>query len=291
MALGAGSVWPIFNYIFSAILSLMMDPVGNNAELDTYCLYMELIAVAGCVTTLLFTFAFGLASERLVYDIRMQLFNKLLRLPVSYYDKKENTAGAISIKLANDAFQLNNMVSGVVGVMCLNIATVSISLTLGLYYSWKVTLIALALSPLIGVVGALNMKIIMKFTSISQETEKFLGSLMSDSVCNIRTVKSMGRPESFLQKFDEKLDELSKVNKEKFLKSAFTFGMSKGMIMFVEGVIFYIAAILFQDNQVDSGRAVFTAVLSVIFAAMGVGQNSQFMPDMAKAKLAGAGIF
>lgn len=59
----------------------------------------------------------------------------------------------------------------------------------------------------------------------------------------------------------------------------------------MEGVIFFLAAILFQDNQVESGRAVFTAVLSVIFAAMGVGQNSQFMPDMAKAKLAGAGIF
>lgn len=63
------------------------------------------------------------------------------------------------------------------------------------------------------------------------------------------------------------------------------------MIMFVEGVIFLIAAVLFYNNQVESGRAVFTAVFSVIFAAMGVGQNSQFMPDMAKAKLAGAGIF
>ena len=147
-----------------------MDPVANDKEIDTQCLYMELIAVAGGVTTLLFVFAFGLASERLVYNLRMKLFNKLLRLPVSYYDKKENTAGAISIRLANDAFQLNNMVSGVIGVMCLNIATVSVSLTLGLYYSWKVTLIALALSPLIGVVGAINMKVILKFTSISQET-------------------------------------------------------------------------------------------------------------------------
>lgn len=63
------------------------------------------------------------------------------------------------------------------------------------------------------------------------------------------------------------------------------------MIMFVEGIIFFIAAILFQNSEVDSGRAVFTAVFSVIFAAMGVGQNSQFMPDMAKAKLAGTGIF
>lgn len=75
------------------------------------------------------------------------------------------------------------------------------------------------------------------------------------------------------------------------MKSAILAGMSRGMIMFVEGIIFFIAALLFQDNQVTDSRAVFTAVMSVIFAAMGVGQNTQFMPDMAKAKFAGAGIF
>lgn len=224
--------------------------------------------------TFLHTFSFGLAKERLVYNIRMKMFNKLLRLPVSFFDKKENTSGAITVKLATDTFQLNNMVSGVLGVMCLNFATIGISLFFGLYYSWKVTLIAMALSPLLVLVGSINMKVIMKFTSISQETEKFLGSLMSDSVCNIRTVKSLGRPKAFLQKFDEKLDELNKVNASKHLRSAILSGMSKGMIMFIEGVIFFLAAILFQNNEVDSGRAVFTAVFSVIFAAMGVGQNN-----------------
>ena len=67
--------------------------------------------------------------------------------------------------------------------------------------------------------------------------------------------------------------------------------MARGMIMFVEGIIFLLAAILFYHNQVADGRAVFTATFSIIFAAMGIGQNSQFMPDMAKAKVAGAGIF
>jgi ATP-binding cassette, subfamily B (MDR/TAP), member 1 len=152
--------------------------------------------------TLIYTFAFGLSRERLVYHIRMEMFNKLLRLPASFYDQKENTAGAISVKLATDAFQLNNMVSGVLGVMCLNAATIATSLVFGIYYSWKVTLIALALSPIIAIVGSINMKIILKFTTKSQETEKFLGSLMSDSVCNVRTVKSLGRPKSFLSKFD-----------------------------------------------------------------------------------------
>jgi ATP-binding cassette, subfamily B (MDR/TAP), member 1 len=96
------------------------------------------------------------------------MFDKMLRLPVSFYDQKENTAGAISVKLATDAFQLNNMVSGVLGVMCLNASTISTSLAFGLYYSWKVTLVALALSPLIAIAGSISMKIMIKFTTKSQ---------------------------------------------------------------------------------------------------------------------------
>lgn len=71
---------------------------------------------------------------------------------------------------------------------------------------------------------------------------------MSDSVCNIRTVKSLGRPKSFLKIFDAKLDELNQVNSEKHLQAAIFAGMSKGMIMFIEGIIFLIAAVLFQNN-------------------------------------------
>jgi ABC-type bacteriocin/lantibiotic exporter with double-glycine peptidase domain len=85
------------------------------------------------------------------------MFDKLLRLPVIFYDHKDNTTGAISVKLATDAFQLNNMVYGVLGVMCLDAATYATSLVFALYYSWKVTLIAVALSLLIDVVGSISM--------------------------------------------------------------------------------------------------------------------------------------
>ena len=148
----------------------MIDMRANSDEIDNYCLYILLIAIGGGFMTGVYNFSFGLGSDRLVYNIRMKLFSKLLRLPASYYDKKENTAGAISVKLSTDCFQIHNMVSGVIGVMCLNFSTIVTSLFFGFYYSWKVTLISIALSPLIMVVGALNMKLIMKFTQKSQET-------------------------------------------------------------------------------------------------------------------------
>lgn len=61
--------------------------------------------------------------------------------------------------------------------------------------------------------------------------------------------------------------------------------------MIVEGLTFWFAGILYENGTIEQGKAVYIAIFSVIFAAMGVGQNSAFMPDMAKAKIAGAHIF
>jgi len=61
--------------------------------------------------------------------------------------------------------------------------------------------------------------------------------------------------------------------------------------MFVEGFTFWIAAILFANGQIDEPKAIYIAIFSIIFASMGVGQNSQFMLDIGKAKISGACIY
>ncbi len=118
------------------------------------------VAGAGSFTTFLYTACFGVVGEKLVYNIRKKLFSKLLLLPISYYDKPENTPGGISAKLSQDSYQINNMITGVLGVVCLNIATVVTSLIFAFYYSWKLTLIVLGLSPLLIVTGAINMAVL-----------------------------------------------------------------------------------------------------------------------------------
>jgi len=117
---------------------------------------------------------------------------KLMYLPVSFYDKPGNTPGGISTKLSTDSYQINNMITGVMAVMCLNISTVATSLVFAFYYFWQLTLVVLALTPLMVVTGAINMAVMKGMTAKSEKFEKAVGSLISDTVCNIRTVKSFG---------------------------------------------------------------------------------------------------
>lgn len=200
-ALINGSVWPFFNVAFSNILALMVDAANHDDEINNYCLLFLATAIAGGICTFAYKFPFDLYGQRVVYEVRKSVFDKLLRLPVSFYDKKENTPGGVATKLASDAYQLNNMISGVCAVMCMNFSTVTISLIFAFTHSWQLTLIVLGLSPLIMVAGAVNMAVLKKLTSKTEETEKLIGSLISDTVVNIRTVKSFGNNQLFLQKY------------------------------------------------------------------------------------------
>lgn len=58
----------------------------------------------------------------------------------------------------------------------------------------------------------------------------------------------------------------------------------------VFGLVFYLGAIFIRDNNLTVAD-VFTAIYSIMFAGMAVGNNSHFMPDIANAKNAASSIF
>lgn len=81
-------------------------------------------------------------------------------MPIKFYDSPNNTPGGLSTKLSQDSYQIHNMITGVVAVICLNVATVSLSLFFAFYHSWRLTLIVLGLSPLLVITGAINMAVL-----------------------------------------------------------------------------------------------------------------------------------
>lgn len=52
------------------------------------CIYFLVIALGATLTAFLYNFCFGVVGDRLVHDLRVKIFNKLLRMPTKYYDKK-----------------------------------------------------------------------------------------------------------------------------------------------------------------------------------------------------------
>lgn len=72
--------------------------------------------------------------------------------------------------------------------------------------------------------------------------------------------------------------------------SGLLFGVSQLMMFFVFGLIFFLGTIFKRDHGLRIDE-VFTAIYAIFFAAMTVGNNSHFMPDIQEGKLAAARLF
>jgi ABC-type multidrug transport system fused ATPase/permease subunit len=90
------------------------------------------------------------------------------------------------------------MVTGIIAVVCLNSTTVVVAMLIALFHCWKIGLITLAFTPFLMVATSIHMSVIKRMATKSERSEKFIGSLISDTVSNIRTVKSFGRTTYFI---------------------------------------------------------------------------------------------
>ena len=109
--------------------------------------------------------SFGVIGEKTVYNLRVQTFGKLLKLPVAYFDKAANTPGGISAKMAEDTYQIHNMTTGIIAVIVLNVSTLVTSLGFAFYNAWLLTLCVLVSSPLLVIANSIQMTVFKKMTS------------------------------------------------------------------------------------------------------------------------------
>ncbi len=93
---------------------------------------------------------YGLAwiGSRVVFDLRCEASEHLLRLPTPYYDA--TSAGFLLSKITFDAQQIAATASEAITVAIRNTLTIAFMLAYLLYINWQLTLIAFAAFPLIG---------------------------------------------------------------------------------------------------------------------------------------------
>jgi subfamily B ATP-binding cassette protein MsbA len=87
-------------------------------------------------------------SSKVVLDLRAAMFDRLLRMPTSFYN--DNSSGALLSKVAYDVSNVSGASTFVLTVLVRDSITVLALLGWLLYLNWKLTLITLAIVPPIG---------------------------------------------------------------------------------------------------------------------------------------------
>ena len=91
--------------------------------------------------------------------IRSKAFAYLLRQEVAYFDRPENSSGAICARLSSEASAVQEMAGTRLGVICEALALSCFGLLFGIFFSWQLTLVIVFPFIFLGIVVYLDIRL------------------------------------------------------------------------------------------------------------------------------------
>ncbi|HVJ46074.1 MAG TPA: ABC transporter ATP-binding protein [Luteolibacter sp.] len=138
---------------------------------------------------------------KLTHLIRVELYDKLQRLPVKWFDS--NSSGEIMSRVSDDVPATNRVI--IEGIDQAIAAALQFAIVIGymLYHSWQLTLITLIPLPFIAVITSWWSRRAEPKWRESSEASSALNALLHDNLSGIRQIKAYTVEPEALQSFDQ----------------------------------------------------------------------------------------
>ena len=161
--------------------------------------------------------------------MRKEVLSKYLHNDLSFYDKSENSPGALLTRLSIDTTQLNSICLCLFGDSINAFGCLVLGLTLSFYYSWKISLLAVVGMPFFVLFEMLSIRT-RPFGRVSYiKANVNAGSVLSECVVNTKTIFSYNFQQTAVELYMRLLNEVTK----DFVKDSIRKGVFYGFKMFV----------------------------------------------------------
>ncbi len=130
----------------------------------------------------------SIVTENVLKDIRQTAFHKLIRLPIRFYNR--NKVGELSSRLSADIALLQETFSVTFSEFIRQFITILIGITALAYLSWELSLIMLAVIPLMALVAIFFGRYIKKLSKDAQDKVAESNVVVEETLTSIQSVKA-----------------------------------------------------------------------------------------------------
>jgi len=214
---------------FPALVQLMLNSLDNTyaqkyPQLQTWIpaavvpLLIVVLFVLRGSAQLLSNYCISRVSNKLVMDLRGEMFGRLIALPNRYFN--DHATGNLISKITFDVTQVTGAATSVVTVGIKDSLTIIGLLSYLFWINWKLTLVSIGVAPLMAIIVRLVSR---RLRGVSREAQRAMGditSVLEETIENQRVVKIFGGQEFESRRFESAINRVRQLGLKQSIAGA-----------------------------------------------------------------------
>lgn len=203
-------------------------------------------------------------SNRVVLDLRVAMFDRALRLPTRYYDNQ--STGALMSRITYDVSNVTGAATSALTSLVRDSLSVLGLLAWLFYLNWQLTLVALAVGPLVAIVVKVFSKRLRMASRHSQLAMGDISHILEEAISGQKIVKIFGGQDYEADRFLQANQYLRGQNMRQSVAAAAIVPFVQFFTAVALGIVIYVALLQSAEAQTTVGSFVsfITAMLMLL---------------------------
>jgi len=253
--------------MFPAVMRVLLDK-GFGGK-PTFSLWLVPVAIVGIfvlrgISTFTTTYMMTWVSSRLLTNLRKQMFERMLDVPLGFY--ATHSVGRVINSMMFEVQQIVEMITKVYTSIIRDSLTVIVLLSFLFWLNWRLTLVALILLPLIAIVVRATGRRLRRLTREYQTVNGEMTQVIEETTRANQVIKIFGGHRYEEDRFEVRADKLRGYTMRMATAMAATTPVTQVMASTAVAIVIVIALIQSGQNQTTVGGFVsfITAMLMLL---------------------------
>ncbi|KAM5471975.1 putative ABC-type xenobiotic transporter [Microsporum audouinii] len=289
----AGLEEPASAFLFGKAISAISLPLDHTGEIISnaafYAWMFFILAIVMLIGFAVQGITFAFSSEHLTKRVRSLALSQYLRMDISFFDKKENSAAALSGFLSNSASDLTGLSGSALGAIIICISSLVSGVALGFALGWKLALVCFAVVPLMIGGGYFGILLVGEFEKNNEQFANKAAEFAGETLNGIQTIAALTKEQAALAEFDAILNGTKKEALLANLKASFMYALTQSAYYACMALSFWYGGQLILSGEYTLFQSI--AVQStMLLSAFSAGLVFSWTPNIGQAKQAAASL-
>ncbi|KAI5803723.1 P-loop containing nucleoside triphosphate hydrolase protein [Geopyxis carbonaria] len=274
---------PLFSFALSRLINTVLNSRSLASETKFWSTIIIIIAFGDTASCYVFHTLLEFCGQAWADQLRVEAFSKMLAQPRSWFDDQDNQPSRILEDLEKNVEEMRELLSKFAGYIFTSLMMLSIGVCWSLVLSWKLTLVGLAIGPIMyGITRGLSWTS-DQWEKCCNDSSETIGVILHETITNIWTVRNFSLERYFRNKYFEMLRQSFGLGVKRSLLEGIGSGLADSVIIFATAAVFAYGSILVGKDK-KTLQDILSVITLLLFSLVSAEASISMIPQLSSSK-------